>query len=92
MADAVGTSVRYMLQPSTLLRASCAHVYISAPFSTCTFWRFLIQVPLSESEMMIQYSINNGLEMYFFVPGRRQTMRVAAYSVSDLNRYLTTLS
>jgi hypothetical protein len=50
--------------------------------STYTFWRFLIQIPLSESEMMIQYSINDGLAMDFFVPGRHQTMRLAVYSVS----------
>jgi hypothetical protein len=50
---------------------------------TCTFWRFLIQIPLAEFEMKIQYSINNGLKMDFFVPGYRQTMRLAAYSVSD---------
>jgi hypothetical protein len=31
--------------------------------------------------MKVQYSINDGLEMHFFVPGRRETMRVAAYSV-----------
>jgi hypothetical protein len=33
--------------------------------------------------MEIQYSINDGLKLDFFVPGNRQTMRLAAYSVSD---------
>jgi hypothetical protein len=33
--------------------------------------------------MEIQYSINDGLAMGFFVPGRRQTMWLAAYSVSN---------
>jgi hypothetical protein len=33
--------------------------------------------------MKIQYSINGGLEMDFFVPSHRQTMRLAAYSVSE---------
>jgi hypothetical protein len=42
--------------------------------------------------MKIQYSINDGLKMNFYVPGRRQTMRVAAYSVSDLNRCCFVLS
>jgi hypothetical protein len=50
-------------------------------FSTYTFWRFLIQIPLSNSEMKVRYSINYGMEMDFFVPGRGQTMRLAAYSV-----------
>ncbi|KAI0293385.1 hypothetical protein BC826DRAFT_1105045 [Russula brevipes] len=51
--------------------------------ATYTFWRFLIQIPLGDSEMEIHYSINNGNEMLFFVPGRQQTMRLAAYSVRD---------
>jgi hypothetical protein len=51
--------------------------------STYTFWRFLIEIPLTESEMKIQYSINGGLELDFFVPSRRQTMRLAAHSVSE---------
>ena len=53
--------------------------------STYTFWRFLIQIPLADSEMEIHYSINDGLEMSFFIPGRGQTMRMAAHSVSSLN-------
>jgi hypothetical protein len=60
--------------------------------STFTVWRFFIEIPLSDSEMKIQYSINGGFQMCFFVPGRRQTMRVAAYSVSDLSRRCLVLS
>jgi len=52
-------------------------------FSIYTFWRFLIQIQLTENEMKIQYSINDGLKMDFFVPGLRETMRLAAYSVSE---------
>ena len=66
------------------LRISC--VYLGA-ISTYTFWRFLIQIPLSDSEMRIQYTINYGISMHFFVPGRDQTMRLAAYSVSDIDRH-----
>jgi hypothetical protein len=33
--------------------------------------------------MKVEYSINGGPEMDFFVPGRHQTMRLAAHSVSD---------
>jgi hypothetical protein len=57
-----------------------AHLGISG---TYTFWRFLIQIPLGDFEMKIHYSINSGNEMHFFVPGRQQTMRLAAYSVRD---------
>jgi hypothetical protein len=51
--------------------------------STFTFWRFMIHVPLSQNEMRVSYSVNNGIEMDFFVPGRNQNMRCAAYSVSS---------
>ena len=50
--------------------------------STFTFWRFMIEVPLSSHEMKINYTINNGIELNFFVPGRNQNMRWAAYSAS----------
>jgi hypothetical protein len=39
--------------------------------------------------MKVQYSINGGPEMDFFVPGHHQTMRLAAYSVSDRNCHHT---
>lgn len=54
--------------------------------STYTFWRFLLNIPLADSEMKVQYSINGGPEMDFFVPGHHQTMRLAAYSVSACRR------
>ena len=57
--------------------------HVSFIISTYTFWRFLFQIPLTNSEMKIKYSINDGMEMEFFVPGRSETMRLAAYSVSD---------
>jgi len=72
------------MTPPSLTELPCARL---GAVSTCTFWRFLIQIPLSDSEMKIQYSINDGLEMDFFVPARTQPMRVAAHSVSDLNRH-----
>lgn len=68
------------------------HAYISVLVSTYTFWRFLIQIPLDDSEMKIQYSINDGLEIDFFVPGRRQTMRLAAYSVRFPHRLHSVIS
>ncbi len=51
---------------------------------TFTFWRFLIHVPLGKDEMVVHYSINNGQQLEFWVPGRDQNMRWAAYSVYQL--------
>ena len=42
----------------------------------------MIHVPLGNNEMRESYSVNNGIELGFFVPGRNQNMRWAAYSVS----------
>ncbi|KAI0303483.1 hypothetical protein B0F90DRAFT_1809674 [Multifurca ochricompacta] len=52
---------------------------------TYTFWRFIIRIPLADFEMRIQYSINDGMEMNFFVPGRGETMRLAAYSCNGFS-------
>ena len=49
--------------------------------STFTFWRFLIKVPLVQHEMAIRYSVNNGQQIQFWVPGRMQNMRWATHSV-----------
>ena len=51
------------------------------PCRTFTFWRFMIEIPLSSHEMKINYTVNNGIELNFYVPGRNQNMRWAAYSV-----------
>ena len=53
----------------------------SLPCRTFTFWRFMIEIPLSSHEMKINYTVNNGIELNFYVPGRNQNMRWAAYSV-----------
>lgn len=49
---------------------------------TFTFWRFMIQIPLSNVEMPIKYSINNGAWIEFVVPAIGQNMRWAAHSVN----------
>ncbi|TFY74486.1 hypothetical protein EWM64_g9525 [Hericium alpestre] len=52
---------------------------------TFTFWRFLIQIPLSQNEMKIRYTVNNGLELEFVVPARNQNMRLATYSCNGFS-------
>ncbi|PIL30524.1 hypothetical protein GSI_07224 [Ganoderma sinense ZZ0214-1] len=52
---------------------------------TFTFWRFMIEIPLTEHEMKINYTINNGIELNFHVPGRNQNMRWAAYSCNGFS-------
>ncbi|KAF8968403.1 hypothetical protein BDZ97DRAFT_1655223 [Flammula alnicola] len=52
---------------------------------TFTFWRFLIKIPLAQHEMAIRYSINNGQQIEFWVPGRMQNMRWAAHSCNGFS-------
>ncbi|TFK88792.1 hypothetical protein K466DRAFT_575189 [Polyporus arcularius HHB13444] len=52
---------------------------------TFTFWRFMIEIPLISHEMKINYTINNGIELTFYVPGRDQNMRWAAYSCNGFS-------
>lgn len=52
---------------------------------TFTFWRFMIHIPLGPAEMRVSYSVNNGQEMSFYVPGRGQNMRWAAYSCNGFS-------
>ena len=52
---------------------------------TFTFWRFLIHIPLAQHEMVVHYSVNNGQQLEFYVPGRNQNMRWAAHSVRGLS-------
>ena len=80
MVDDLGEFLRCMSPPIWL---TGTRVFRYCIVSTYTFWRFLLTIPLADSEMKVHYSINGGLEMDFFVPGRHQTMRLAAYSVSD---------
>jgi len=50
---------------------------------TFTFWRFMIEIPLSSVEMAVNYSVNNGTWIEFVVPAIGQNMRWAAHSVRE---------
>lgn len=45
----------------------------------------MIHIPLAPHEMEVSYTVNNGIEMNFFVPGRNQNMRWAAYSCNGFS-------
>ncbi|KAI5124487.1 hypothetical protein M0805_003014 [Coniferiporia weirii] len=61
------------------------YVYEDTRGHTFTFWRFLIQIPLSQAEMCVRYTINDGQALEFYVPGRNQNMRWAAYSCNGFS-------
>ena len=55
------------------------------PPGSCTFWRWMIQIPLEPKEMGVRYRINGGQEIVFFVPGLNQNMRYAATSCNGFS-------
>ncbi|GAA6037108.1 hypothetical protein JCM8097_008739 [Rhodosporidiobolus ruineniae] len=50
-----------------------------------SFWRFKLEMPLSEREEEISYSVNGGLEDSFYVPAANQDMRVMYYSCNGFS-------
>jgi len=55
------------------------------PPGSCTFWRWMIQIPLGPKEMGVRYRINGGKETEFFIPGLNQNMRFAATSCNGFS-------
>lgn len=55
------------------------------PPGSCTFWRWMIQIPLGPKEMGVRYRVNGGQETEFFVPGLDQNMRFAATSCNGFS-------
>ncbi|KDQ06742.1 hypothetical protein BOTBODRAFT_39397 [Botryobasidium botryosum FD-172 SS1] len=51
----------------------------------CTFWRFMIEVPLGPREMGVRYRVNGGQQIEFFVPAVDQDMRWAAHSCNGFS-------
>ncbi|THH08214.1 hypothetical protein EW145_g2858 [Phellinidium pouzarii] len=62
-------------------------VYENQRGHTFTFWKFTITLPLGQNEMCVRYTVNNGQTLEFYVPGRNQNMRWAAYSVTICNGF-----
>jgi len=73
--------------PHAITKHSWGHelfVYVGHS-GTFTFWRFMLEIPLGQSETRITYSVNRGLPLHFFVPGRTENMRWAAYSCNGFS-------
>lgn len=46
----------------------------------CSFWRFMIQIPLQRTETSVRYQLNGGAEIRFCVPALGQNMRWTSHS------------
>ena len=50
-----------------------------------SFWRFKFEIPLQDSETMIEYSINRAAKNAFHIPGKRQNMRWVGHSCNGFS-------
>ncbi|KAA8894830.1 hypothetical protein FN846DRAFT_785850 [Sphaerosporella brunnea] len=50
-----------------------------------TFWRFNLEVDLTDSESKIAYQINRGPVIYFWVPAKGQTMNIMFHSCNGFS-------
>lgn len=50
-----------------------------------SFWRMKIEIPLSDIEMKVNYSVNGGRELSFYVPARTQNMRWVGHSCNGFS-------
>lgn len=50
-----------------------------------SFWRFKLEIPLSQDDMAVRYSLNGGREITFVVPGLHQDMRWVGHSCNGFS-------
>lgn len=55
-----------------------------------TFWRFKIEIELSDSQQRVSYRINHGSAVGFWVPAKGQTMNTMFYSGNGFNTSIDT--
>lgn len=51
----------------------------------CSFWRFMIQVPLQRYETSVRYRLNGGAELRFCVPALGQNLRWTSHSCNGFS-------
>lgn len=60
------------------------------PGRDVTFWRFNIEIELSDGQQRVAYRINHGSAVGFWVPGKGQTMNTMFYSGNGFSSYVDT--
>ena len=55
------------------------------PQGTFTFTRFPIQVPMTERSVQVNYRVNKGTQLNFWVPGKNEPLRWAAHSCNGFS-------
>lgn len=70
---------------SEKIGGQCILTYNDPGVGPCSFWRFMIQIPLQDHEAKVLYSINGGGQLSFFIPARGQNMRWVAHSCNGFS-------
>lgn len=55
------------------------------PQGSFTFTRFPIQVPMTEKSVQVNYRVNRGTQLNFWVPGKNENLRWAAHSCNGFS-------
>ncbi|WWC65575.1 uncharacterized protein I303_108193 [Kwoniella dejecticola CBS 10117] len=72
------------LLPSQTVQARRIHVYASKD-GNMSFFRFIFEIPLQQTQMAVRYRLNGGAEMDFVVPAKGENMRWAAHSCNGFS-------
>jgi hypothetical protein len=76
------------LLETTTLQSERIHQYRSHD-DTSSFYRFIIEVPMQQTEMVVSYRLNRGEAIEFVVPKIGQNLRWAAHSCNGQCRLVS---
>jgi hypothetical protein len=70
----------HLMEPMTV-QSQVIHQYTPADGSSpSTFFRFMYDVPMQDTEMTVKYRLNGGPALSFVIPAKGQNLRWAAHS------------
>ncbi|WRT69400.1 uncharacterized protein IL334_006384 [Kwoniella shivajii] len=72
------------LLPNQTIESRRIHTYASKD-GNMSFFRFMIEIPLQQTQMTVRYRLNRGAEMDFVVPSIGENMRWAAHSCNGFS-------
>lgn len=72
------------VMPEQRIPAQRIHTY-QDQHGPCSFWRFMIQIPIQNFEVSARYRLNGGAEIRFVVPAAGQNLRWASHSCNGFS-------
>ncbi|KAL1409475.1 hypothetical protein Q8F55_003458 [Vanrija albida] len=71
--------------PPKTIPSQRIYTYNDLKQGPCSFWRFMLQIPLQHTETAVRYSLNRGAELEFVVPAVGQNLRWTAHSCNGFS-------